>query len=468
MGVCFYLLLKSKGCIMKSIFKDWDEIIKMPSQKEKLDKSFSEEYTPCYISRESHAATFGNDTKTIVCYLSKHNCCNCSEYQKREDGKTYPCSHVYRLAYELGLINKNGESSSDQLQPQITDQEKNDLFVDIINTIETNMSDDQQTTFIQSDLIDKISNCVFSPTHTPFREERTSILQFLNLGLLEICNDSNLGLIYYHGFRTEIVSYLDENEFEWDNNLPKTKSGSVQAKSKRDWCLTHPNETVKYAFSTKEDKYIMVRPSSKLIKVWTMVLKYFERKYYDTEETDRFNRYIIRHPTGAIITNHTEKTFDFPHDIITEQLTQRGYNRCITLVDGIKIANLYKEPRNGSTLNFSIKHPQQSDYSLFVEPLEGLGRFYDIPKEQINIDQLMDVIDHLKQLDALFDSYIEENFVVLTVIRSIISKNIKDELEVKKDFNSIKVQLNNGKIVVGYTKIVSELNKGHVIKNMIL
>ena len=95
---------------MKSIFKDWDEIIKLPSQKEKLDKSFSKEYTPYYISQESYAATFGNDTKTIVCYLSKHNCCNCEEYQTKEDDRYYPCSHVYRLAYELGLINKYGES----------------------------------------------------------------------------------------------------------------------------------------------------------------------------------------------------------------------------------------------------------------------------------------------------------------------------------------------------------------------
>ncbi len=455
---------------MKSIYKDWDEIIKMPSQKEKLDKSFSKEYTPYYISKESFAATFGNDTKTIVCYLTKHNCCNCDEYQRKEDGKNYPCSHVYRLAYELGLINKEGEVISKLKNGGITEQEKDNIFIDIINTIESNLTYDQQITIVQSKIIDKISECVFSPTHTPFRKKKCVASQLSNLGLLEICNDSNIGLIYYHGLISGIISNLDRNGFEWDDSLPKTQSGSIQIKAKRDWCLAHPDETVKNAFSI-EDEYIMVRPSKELCCVWDLVLKYLERKFFDTEIKDKFYEHKIKHPSGAIITDHIDKEYEFPQDTITKLLTQNGYNRCITKEKGICVGSikphLLKSSTDKNKFSFTIKIPQESDFDVFIEHLEVLGDFYEIPKDTLTINDFVNVINHLKELDVLLNKTVEDNFLAIKVVRSLITKHIKEELEIKKDFKTIKVQLNNGEIIEGYTKIVSELNKGNHIASII-
>lgn len=455
-----------KGFIMNFIYADWDEIIKLPSQKEKLDKSFSEEYTPYYISKESYAATFGNDTKTIVCYLSTHNCCNCAEYQTIEDNRHYPCSHVYRLAYEIGLINKNGESIVEKKFSSLTKEENDKLFADVIDTIETNMSFEQQADFIESRIINSISKCVFSPIHTPFSEKKIDVDTLCKLGLLKICYNSNLGLIYFHGFRSDIISRLDENKFEWPHNLARTKSGNLSIKAKRDWCLAHPDETFKNAFTTKSDEYIMVRPSNKLIVVWKLVLQYFERKFYDTNETDKFKRYQIKHPTGATVTNHIERTFDFPQDIITKLLTQNGYNRCISLKEGIKTGKLYRDQQNRAKFCFTVKVPEQTDYELFIEPLETIEDFFDNPNNRDKVEKLLQVMNSLKQIDYLFDRYIDENFIIVSTIRSLISKHLKEESELKKYFESLKVIFDNGKTVVGYTKIISQLDNGHKIRHI--
>lgn len=443
---------------MDFIGQDWEYIIQDESQRIKFNKAFTEEYRPCYISKESYAGTFRGEQKTIVCYLTENRCCNCEEYQY-ENREHLPCSHMYRLAYELGFIDRSCKAMSIRPNMEPPLEEKNRIFVDVISVIEKRLTLDDQVSFIESKLLDCISKCLSGPTNIPFRALKEDVNHYIDVGLLDVCKDSNIGLIYCHGFRYSILDLLDEKGFPWPEDFPKTKAGKVKDKAKWDWCLAHPNETVEYAFTDVPDTLIMVRPSKELSSVWNMVLQYFERKFFDTESNDKFFRYKIKHPTGAVITNHIERSFEFPQDVITEQLTKHGHNRCITKENGVLTGRLYKNYNSSRSFSLDIKRPRSSDFEPFIEPLSCLCDFYNNDSSN-DVNAFCSVINCLKELDCLLDKTADDNFVILAVIHSLINKHIKDEAEIKKDFETVKVIMDNGETIYGYRNIsTSSLNE---------
>ena len=454
---------------MMDILQDnWNELLSLPEQRIKLSNALSASYTPCYISKELLAGTFIGDTKTIVCYLGKDHCCNCEEYQRSYYSDRLPCTHMYRLAYEFNIIDNNGTTITNQ--GVSTDIDITHTFSKIISTIEKYFSSNDQVEFINNISQNKYRyiypECF--EINRPFCANINNVKNYINSGLLEICYDSNLGLIFNHGFNDIVTEHLDLYNYKWPNNLEKTKKGTIKVKSKRDWCLAHPNEVIKSAYPNNDCNYVMVKPSIDLFLVWPYILQYLERKFYDEKTKDKFNRFETIHPVGAIVTNYRLGIYEFPNDMVTKELTKNGHNRCISKKAGIGEGKLYREKSNQNNLTFTIIMPSDNDYEEMSLLLESLYNSYTTFIETNDTTSFIYLIDTLKKLDKFIDYAADKSVALLALVRTFINNHIKDENKLKQELLNASLHMKNGDIIKGYEHISNIIINDKQIKTVIL
>ena len=135
------------------------EILKDNINLSRFSKAFSNEYSPYYVSTESLAGTFYSDQKTIVCYLANSNCCNCDEYREKHNNIQYPCSHMYRLGHELGIIDKDANILFSNDSNDLSNEEIDSLFINIIEEFEKEFTYTEQLNLFNhtNQLFSKIS-----------------------------------------------------------------------------------------------------------------------------------------------------------------------------------------------------------------------------------------------------------------------------------------------------------------------
>lgn len=86
-------------------FADWDDSIHLDENQQKRIKSAAKaDLTPIDIDKIHECGTFGGRHGTYHTTLQQ---CDCYDFSTRG----IPCKHMYRLAYELGLIRINGVKS---------------------------------------------------------------------------------------------------------------------------------------------------------------------------------------------------------------------------------------------------------------------------------------------------------------------------------------------------------------------
>lgn len=428
---------------------NWDDLLDNIQQQERFKDSLTSAFTPSYLSRESYSGTFVGDTKAIVCCLGKSHCCNCDDYAKTEKSVRYPCSHMYRLAYEFGLVDINGRLKRIDEPRSYSILEIEVLFKEVVYRVEKFIPDEGQLHLISGDLYYTLSRCVKDNPCIPFRIKAAEAKDYILSGLFEQCYLSSIGILYDYGFIYDVVKKMDENGYTWPNTLSRTKRGSVTAKAKKDWCLTHPDDAISIAYPDGNSEYVMVRPSYKIIPIWDYLLQYWERKFNDEETHEKFRRYTIRHPVGAIVTDYKKGSYEFPPDIITDELNKYGHNRCITKKTGVGTGHLY---RNRS-VSFSVPIPTRGDFETLFSLLIPIASFYHESRRKSDVSAFMQVVRLLVQLDKFMDSAADNSIAMLAIARSEISKQIKNEDDIKSDFLNCRVILQDGKEIIGYENI---------------
>lgn len=431
--------------------EDWDSVLDDEKQQKKFKLSLTPSFAPSYLSKESYAGTFVGETKAIVCYLGKHRCCNCDEYAKTDNSVHYPCPHMYRLAYEFGLVNADGKLYEDNTAVSYSVYEKKTLFKDAVFRVEKYIPTERQLNLTSGNLYYTISRCIKDNTRVPFRIKASDAKDYILSGLFEQCFFSNIGIIYDYGFASDIAKKMDDNGHVWPENLAKTKRGSVTAKAKKDWCLTHPDESISIAYPDGQTEYIMIRPTEIVIPVWDDLLQYWERKFNDEETCEKFGRYMLCHPVGAVVSDYKRGCYSFPADMITEELNRYGHNRCITRKTGVGKGRLYRE--RTSSFSFSIARPNHSEFETLFSLLVPIASYYNEINSRNDISAFIKVVSVLGQLDKFMNSAADNSIAMLAIARSELSKYIKSEDEIKSDFLNCRIILWNGKDVLGYENI---------------
>lgn len=99
-------------------FGKWSEAVhRTEKQKRAIEKAVRSETTPVSVDREEESGVFWGSGKDL--YQTTLSSCTCSEFVNFK----VPCKHIYRLAMELGIIDreyKTGTSKGERLERQIS------------------------------------------------------------------------------------------------------------------------------------------------------------------------------------------------------------------------------------------------------------------------------------------------------------------------------------------------------------
>ena len=306
----------------EKLWKAWNANAQLDKQKKRIEKSFDDECRPFYVSPFSFSGTFCCSEGTFICSLD-NNFCNCDEhvYGIHADGDDVPCRFMYRLAYELGISNSDGELNDVAEQIPIVDKERYDYFADCLEIIEN--YDEVTQNDLRILLRHNSHKRYYDKRYKVFSANIQTVQKFVDDGIFEVVNDSLVLL----GNQQALVRKMDDVGFTFPENLERTKQGKIKVKAKYEWCLQHPDIVATHAYP---DEVALIL-SAKMQVVVEWVCDYLTRKFCDTickiSFHDGGNR-EIRHPTGAEITDACKGTFDFPDDVVTTALDYYGHNRC--------------------------------------------------------------------------------------------------------------------------------------------
>ena len=171
-----------------------------------------------------------------------------------------------------------------------------------------------------------------------FAVEKLKYERYIRDGLLKIADDPII--IVEAQTKRELITQLTDLQFEFPDNLPKTKSGNIRYKAKYEWCLEHPDIIAAYAYP----ELITVQVSDLIKRCGRLFREYNCCKYYNTiyKRAD----FEMERPYGIKITYYETKAYDYPDDIIKEMLNKYNHNRCIN----------YTEPREVHTIREGCLH----------------------------------------------------------------------------------------------------------------
>lgn len=309
--------------LQELMWNKWDEYISMPSQQQKFIDSKSALWAPYYINRHTFEGVFEQNGEVFTCSL-EYNICLCGDHEDfnnttySEDLNVLPCKFMYRLASELDLIDEDGKRKLFTPGAIMSDDEAAEKFVSCVPLVEA-LSDDQQ--------YDLYCICLSNPNHIngdyqPTQINIGSYQIYKNLKLFDIVENS-LAVVTTN--RRALMKELDELNYIFPSDLPKTKKGTTRAREKYYFCLKHP-ELIE---SVIQPKYISIKKYQEMEPLYHLIRSYLRRKYVDVIEFFEEFGVDVAHPAESNLDNQKDNKWNFPGDIVTEMLDKYGCNRCI-------------------------------------------------------------------------------------------------------------------------------------------
>ena len=309
------------------LWNDWDISLNLPKQQQRLRESFAEKCKPHYISKRTARATFTGEEGTFGCDL-ENNFCGCEEHCLGITGsrQPVPCKYMYRLAYELDLIDEQGRKRNAASNLEISEDDRHNAFRQLVAIIEQYDDDTQYALKEQCHLYyerKRVNN-----EYRVLRAEKAFYAPFIKDGLFAIVHEPSELL----GAQRDLVRRLDAASFAFPSDLAKTQKGTVKIRAKYDWCLQNPAAVAPIAYP----ELVALQPTELLQKSCALLFQYFRRKFCDTLYEFPDGR-KIQVPSGVKIRDFDAPTYDFPDDIVTEMLNQYGHNRCINYTEPRKV-----------------------------------------------------------------------------------------------------------------------------------
>lgn len=311
----------------EQLWNDWDASLEMPEQQKRLKASFADKCKPHYISKRTATATFTGEEGTFSCDL-ENNFCGCKEHCLGITGSSQPvpCKYMYRLAYELDLIDELGRKRSAANNLEIPEDNRHNAFRQLVTIIERYDDDTQYTLYTQCHLY--YARMRVNNEYRVLRVEKAFYAPFIKDGLFAIVQEP-LELL---GAQRELMRRLDAASFTFPSDLAKTKKGTIKVRAKYDWCLQNPEVVALVAYPD----LVAVQSTVLLQQGGNLLSQYFRRKFCDALYELPGGR-KIQVPSGVKISDFETPTYDFPDDVVTEMLNQYGHNRCINYTKPRKI-----------------------------------------------------------------------------------------------------------------------------------
>lgn len=336
------------------LWKNWNDALKNIEQKKRLSHAFSKECRPFYVGVHSLSGTFSStEIGTFICSL-EDNFCNCEEhmssYMHGLSNEGIPCSYMYRLAYEAGIMDKSGRLKQVNDSEIFSEEYSIDSFCKLVQIIE--QYDEQAQNILRKIIRYNLKRRHYDGKPIPFSAKRRDVKKLIDDGLFCVVEDS---LTLFENQR-EIIRKMDQSGYYYPDYLPKTKAGIIRAKAKYDWCLQHPTDVAKFAYP---DNVVLV--AAKMMTAGGKLLyEYLDRKFCDMlctvtiHDDNTVVSRTIQHPSGAIIVDLFNTRVEFPNDIVTSMLNFNGYNRCRNYTEAFEI---HKSRRSVYSVTFSRNTP---------------------------------------------------------------------------------------------------------------
>ena len=279
---------------------NWLELINDSDNNKRFQTAKRAECTPLSISKENQSGFFSGSHGQ---YNTSLETCECIDFIRRK----LPCKHMYRLAFELGVIYESFENDSTQIKHK---PEGLDL-ADCVAIIE-NISDNAQK-ISHGILLDVIYHNTYSVVNLADAKE------LLEHNIIVKIYDP---LILIKGYsKSQITEILKRNSVPFKGNASSAQLAII--------CTQLSN------FDELFNEKIVVDFIPEFKKSERKLYTYLRRKFCTEEYWDPDSEEFKNIPAGSqfegilnIITGDYELKLKFPDDEITHLLDIYGKNRC--------------------------------------------------------------------------------------------------------------------------------------------
>ena len=302
--------------VPESTFDSWDQSIhELDEQQKRISSAQKAETSPSKVDKENFMGVFpGSGGKSYQTSLAS---CTCVDFARRK----LPCKHIYRLAMECGVFDKQFKTGVNKNTLKASQFSLRDAVAEL-EKLET---------------ADQIIIKMFLCDHLYHDEEYLCVLKDKSTNLLKspllqsIDSPESIALRAFK--RNQILHILDEHGITgFKRNSSRDKLISWCIENIQDCWSVFPKVCV-FQFS--------LNFQSAQRKVYSYLLRKFDWELYFDGEKE------IRYPHGAmdgdlLITfsplseegqtpslNDDQQLLYFPNDEITELLTFYGCNRCL-------------------------------------------------------------------------------------------------------------------------------------------